>query len=261
MLDAREYYPKNFDDSLRWRILTKPINEYLCDNYLHRCDQIITVSDGLAKKYTEEYRIRCPEVVMSLPYSYSLEPVKNESDKIRIIYHGNANPSRKTEVMVEMMDFVDKRFTLDLMLMKSNPKYWNKIKDMVKGRNNVRVIPPVAVQEIIPFINSYDIGIFLCPPTNFNLKYALPNKLFEFIQARLAIAIGPSIEMQKIVTEYDCGIVSKSFEPRSLAEEINQLTPEKLTYYKEQSHKAAQELHADVNKEKVQHIVQKLLDD
>ena len=115
------------------------------------------------------------------------------------------------------------------------------------------------MQEIVPFINQYDIGLFLCPPISFNLKYTLPNKFFEFIQARLAVAIGPSIEMEKIVTEYDCGVVSRDFEPRSLAEEISRLTVDKITYYKLQSHRAAGELCSEANRNKVQRLFHELL--
>jgi hypothetical protein len=59
----------------------------------------------------------------------------------------------------------------------------------------------------------------------FNLKYILPNKFFEFIQARLAVAIGPSVEMKRLVKEWDCGIVAANFEAKSMAAEINRLTP------------------------------------
>ena len=41
----------------------------------------------------------------------------------------------------------------------------------------------------------------------------------------------------------------------------NKLTPEKLAYYKKQSHKAAQVLNADTNKEKVLKMIGKLLDE
>jgi len=259
MLDAKEFYPRNFDDSLRWRLVTKPLNEFLCEKYLHLCDKIITVSDGLAQEYANEYGVQS-EVIMSLPISYALEPVRNDNEPIKIIYHGYANSSRKTELMIELMDFVDERFTLDLMLANSNTdKYWHKINNLAKTRDNVRVIPPVAMHEIVSFTNSYDIGLFLCPPTNFNLKYALPNKLFEFIQARLAVAIGPSIEMKKIISEYDCGIASEGFEPNSLAKELNLLTLEELAYYKQQAHEAAQVLNAGTNKILVDRIVSSLL--
>ena len=55
------------------------------------------------------------------------------------------------------------------------------------------------MHELPRMANDYDVGLYLLPPTNFNQRYALPNKFFEFIQGRLAIAIGPSPEMAKLV--------------------------------------------------------------
>ncbi|MBI5952673.1 MAG: capsular biosynthesis protein [Chloroflexi bacterium] len=257
MLDAREYYPMNFNDQWLWRIQRKPVNEYLCREYLPRCDMIITVSDGLASEYRRVYGVQA-EVIMSLPASRDMQPSPPQSDRIRIIHHGVAGRSRKTERMIEIMDYVDDRFSLDLMLVWHNRRYYKKLVSMAEKRKNVRVIPPVPMQEIVRTINQYDIGLFLVPPTNFNLEFTLPNKLFEFIQARLAVAIGPSIEMRKIVEKYDCGIVSKDFSSLSLARELNRLTPEKLMQLKENSHKAAQELNAEANAKRVMQIVQDL---
>ena len=258
MLDAREFYPR-VDSSLRWRILTKPIYDHLCHKYLHRCDKIITVSEGLAREYSKEYGIQA-DIIMSLPFYHNLEPNSLSGNKIKIIYHGHASSFRKTELMIEMMDFVDERFSLDLMLANpSSDKYLHKINLLTKNRDNVQVVSPVSMKEIIPFTNLYDIGLYLAPSVNFNMKYMLPNKLFEYIQARLVVAIGPSVEMQKIVKKYDCGIISKDFEPRSLAEKLNQLTSEKLLYYKEESHKTAQKLNADTNKILINEILFSLL--
>ena len=259
LLDAREYYPRNYDDQWHWRLIEKPFNTYLCASYLRRCDKIITVSDGLAREYAREFQVE-PEVIMSMSAYQALQPVKMKTDKVRMIHHGRAGYSRKTEVMVKMMDYLDDRFSLDLMLLETKDIYWQKIVSMVAGRKNVRLIPSVPMDEIIKFTNPYDIGLFLVPPTNFNLKYALPNKFFEYIQARLAIAIGPSIEMKKLVEKYDCGVVSHDFDPRSLADKLNKLSSEKIMTYKENSHRAAGELNAEANKKRIVQILGELDD-
>jgi glycosyltransferase involved in cell wall biosynthesis len=254
MLDAREYYPKNYDDQWKWRLQQRPINEYLCKQYLHQCDKIITVSDGLAREYFKEYHVQ-PEVVMSLPAFHDILPAKTDGSKIRMIYHGWASLSRRTEVMIDLMGHVDERFSLDLMVMLDKSEYAEKFISMVRGRRNIRLIPTVSMQQLVPLTNTYDIGLFLCPPTNLNLKYALPNKLFEFIQARLMVAIGPGIEMRKIVEKYDCGIVSEDFNPESLARKLNSLTTQKVMYYKEQSNTAAHELNEETNRKRIREIV------
>ena len=116
------------------------------------------------------------------------------------------------------------------------------------------------LRDMGELLNKYDIGLYLLPPMNFNQEHALPNKFFEFIQARLAIAIGPSSEMTSIVEKYDCGIVSKDFEPENLASKINSLSTEKVRYYKQNSHKTAQELNSEVNYENIKRILAGLVD-
>ena len=115
-----------------------------------------------------------------------------------------ASKERGIEKMIEMMEYLDSRFTLDLMLVKTaDEEYFKNLESQVSQTKNTRIIPTVPFEEIIPFTSQYDIGFYILQPTNFNGYNALPNKFFEFIQARLAIAIGPSPEMSKYVKTYN----------------------------------------------------------
>jgi hypothetical protein len=260
LLDAREYYPGNYDDQWLWRTVKRPVNEFLCRKYLALCDKVITVSEGLAAEYHHVYGVH-PEVIMSLPVRWDLQPQEPQMDHIQIIHHGAAGRSRRTEIMLQMMDHVDERFTLDLMMICNDVKYWRHIVSLTEQRRNVRIISPVPMQEIIPTTNKYDIGLFLVPPTNFNLAHTLPNKFFEFIQARLAVAIGPNEDMSQIVRKFNCGLVANDFQPHSLARELNNLTAKSLMELKWHSHKAAAILNAETTGRRVREIVSELLQD
>jgi len=87
----------------------------------------------------------------------------------------------------------------------------------------------------------------------------LPNKFFEFIQARLAVAIGPSPEMARIVREHDLGIVSGDFSPKTFARSLSSLDGEKINYYKLRSHRIARRMSAERNKEILLDLVCQLL--
>ncbi|WP_300764029.1 hypothetical protein [Helicobacter sp. UBA3407] len=179
---------------------------------------------------------------------------------IRIIHHGYASLDRKIEGMIETMDYVDSRFHLDLMLVPNYQReYFNKLQAMVEKRKNVRILPPVSFEEIIPFSTQYDIGIFLCPPTTFNLEKCLPNKFFEFIQARLAIAIGPSPEMARLVQEYNLGIIAKDFSAKEMAKSLNALTKEQILQYKENANQTAKILNAEKEGEKLLGVLEEVL--
>ena len=86
----------------------------------------------------------------------------------------------------------------------------------------------------------------------------LPNKFFEFIQARLAIAIGPSPEMARLTKQYNLGIISKNFTPKSMAESLNSLTKEQILQYKENANQAAKILNAEREGEKLFRILEEI---
>jgi hypothetical protein len=125
--------------------------------------------------------------------------------------------------------------------------------------SNINFIEPVNINDIPKHTNQYDIGVFLLPPTNFNYTYALPNKFFEFIQARLAIAIGPSPEMAAVVKTYDLGAVSEDFTAESLAKKIKDLSVEKIMYYKKQCNKYASDLCVEKNWVLIKETVDRLI--
>jgi len=180
-------------------------------------------------------------------------------NKIKLIHHGGAIKSRRLDLMINMMNYLDKnKYELTFMLIKNDIKYYNYLLKLSKNISNINFIEPVSFFEIIKTLNKYDIGIYILQPHNFNNKYALPNKIFEYVQARLAIAICPSIEMSKIIKQYNIGICSDNFTPKSLANAISSLSIEKIMEYKNNSHKYAKELSSDENLIKIRNIISDL---
>ena len=241
ILDAHEYSPREMEDNLKWRIFYQPLKDHLCRKYINKIDGMLTVCNSVAREYKKNYN-RLPLVMINAPNYQIIEPYLNLSGRIKLVHHGGAIPSRKIELMIDMMNFLDDRFSLDLILMPVDQGYVRKLKKRINSDHRIRILNPLPMEDITSHINRFDIGVYILEPNSFNNCYALPNKFFDFIQARLAVAIGPSIEMKKIVKHYDCGLVAKDFKPESLAHELMQVTPEKIRHYKEKSHEAAKEL-------------------
>lgn len=256
IFDAHEYAPKEFASDFWWKFYFSEYKHYLCRRYLPMAERCMTVCKGLADKYEETFGVPF-EVMMSLAKKERLKPSPVE-EKIRIIHHGYPNPDRMLHLMIEAMDRVDERFHLDLMLIKTGTPYFDTLQKMVDKRENVSLIPPVSFEEIVPFTNRYDIGLYILPPTNFNTEHMLPNKFFEFIQARLAIVISPSKEMKKIVEEYNLGVISPDFTAESMAKVLNSLDQKKITAFKIQSDKAAQLLNEEENQQRLREMVKSL---
>lgn len=241
LMDAHEYSPREFDDKWLWKLLFGRYHDALCRRHLPRAAAMTTVCHGIAAEYERVYGVAC-RVVHNAPLDQQLSPSAVEEGAIRLIHHGSAIRSRHLEVMIEMMSHLDERFTLDFMLVETDSAYMGELRAAAGRHRRIRFIEPVPMPDICRRLNEFDVGVYLLPPVNFNHQHALPNKFFEFIQARLAVAIGPSPEMAHLVRQHGCGVVADSFEPQAMAEAIRALDVPAVTGFKQASDRAAREL-------------------
>jgi hypothetical protein len=245
VLDAHEFAPEEFSDRLWWRTLIRPYVDWQCRRYLPDVAAMTTVGEEIADAYERSYGVRATVVSNAPPYA-DLSPGA-VGRPVRVLHHGAAVRGRGLEEMLRLTDLLDDRFTVDFVLVEGSSGFRDELIARAKGNPRVRFPAPVGMRELVPMANAYDIGIFLLPPTNLNWRYALPNKFFEFVQARLAVAIGPSPEMAGIVRRYGCGVVAADFSPEALAAQINSLGTAQVAAYKQASHAAAADLCAERN--------------
>lgn len=258
ILDAHEYSPREFEESFVWRLTLGRYNHFICKKYLGRATFMTTVCQGIADEYQRQYRVKS-QVVYSAPTFKNLVPSPVDAGKIRLIHHGASIRARHLETMIAMMNHLDKRFTLDFMLVNTNPAYLAELKSLASSDNRIRFLDTVPMDEICQTINQYDVGVYILPPINFNHKHAMPNKFFEFIQASLTIAIGPSPEMAKLLMQHGLGVVAGGFAPKQLAEALNRLTAEEISAFKQASFQAAKDINAENQGKVILNAVQVIL--
>ena len=263
IFDAHEYSPRHFENRILWRTFFQPFYLHLCQQYIPKVDAMLTVGKGLAQEYQKNFG-KLPTIITNATAFSTVELTHPQNNKIRLVHHGIANPSRRLDLLLEMMKQLDDRFTLDLILMTSDfasgstKNYIENLKKDFQTDPRITIHPAVKSHEVVPTINQYDVGIFLLPPVNFNYANTLPNKLFDFIQARLAIAVGPSPEMADIINQYHLGIVSPTFDPSDLALELSKITSAQLLQYKVNASIAATELCAEKNEELMKSVINKI---
>ena len=260
IFDAHEYSPREWEDKLIWRLVIQPYILHYCNQFIPKVDLCITVGQRIAEEYQSQFGLEKVHVILNAPsLEADLTPSKVDANHVRMIHHGGAIKSRKLELMIEMMDYLDDRYSLDLMLVPSDINYLNQLKKKANSRK-VTFTDPVPMQDIAKEINKYDIGLLLIPPTNFNYKNCVPNKLFEFIQARLAIVIGPIQSCKDIVLNYNLAINSDTFQPHEIAKRICQVKPNTLTKLKESSNSAALDLNAENEAKKLLNLVKSVIE-
>jgi glycosyltransferase involved in cell wall biosynthesis len=251
--DAREFYPAEFENSTFFKVFLSREKWAMCRVYLPKVDVFYTVSNGLAMLYEEHFGKR-REVIRSLPLSAADLKAPNQMPTWKMVHHGLANPDRQLEQMIEVMALLDKRFTLDFYL-QGNQSYIASLKLLAAGNDRIQFKEPVPFKKIHEMLSQYDLGFYFLKPTGLNTLYSLPNKFFEFIQARLVLAIGPSPDMKFIVNQFDMAVVAKEFTAEAMAKALNELTEEEFLRMKAQTRIAAQEL----NWEKESQVLKTLL--
>ncbi len=242
IFNAHEYHPLEVEGDLKWARTWGRIYNEIYKKYLPKLDLLINVNQEIAHQCEKDFGIKSLVIPNASQYYPSSNEKRRSNSTLKFIHHGVPNPDRKLEIMVEAFRLLGDNYSLDLMLVQNESAYYKSLVNLTSGISNVRLIPAVQYSEIIPFISQYDLALYSLAPLSFNNRMALPNKFFEFVQARLPMIIGPSPVMSRYVTKYDIGKVAEDFGPESLAETIRSLSKEDLINFRLNLEVAAQEL-------------------
>ena len=188
------------------------------------------------KQYEKEYGIR-PHLVRNIPpkatppVTASRSSLQIPEDKTIIILQGNGiNEGRGGKELVEAMPLVDEKAVL---LIVGNGTMIPQLKERVKElylENRVSFVPRVTPEMLFNYTYLSDIGIALDRDLSPNLRFSLPNKLFEYIKAGTPIVASNLIERARIIRQYKVGMIVEDFQPQSVAEVINKLVNDKQLY-------------------------------
>jgi hypothetical protein len=257
VFDAHEHWTS---ESASWtplqRFSMRGAHEWIVDSYVPKTAGMMTVAAGIVRDFERRAAVS-PSLVTNAPFYLPLSP-SPVSEPIRLLHIGLADERRRLEDTIEAVRSLRERFTLDLVLGRHN-QYRRRLESLAASGPGIKILPPVANADLIPFANAYDVGLFLLPAQFPNQVHVLPNKLFDYIQARLAVAIGPSPEMAAIVREWECGVVSDEFTAASFAAALDLLSPVEIARMKSNANRAAAVLTADNNREPVLDLVRRAI--
>ncbi len=211
-----------------------------------KLQHIITVNDSIAAIFKAKYNKELV-VVRNIGEQLIQTNIKSKeelglpSDKKIIIIQGSGlNIERGIEEAIEAMLYVSDAVLIiigDGDVIPSAKiiveKYELSTKVLFFGKR--------PYSELMQFTHYADIGLALDKPKSLNYKYALPNKLFDYINTQTAVISSNLIEIEKIVKHYEIGCVIEQTEPKLIAAAINSLinNPELLATYKNNCKAAA----------------------
>ncbi|MCY4159408.1 MAG: glycosyltransferase [Bacteroidetes bacterium] len=220
VFDARELYT-HVPATIR-RPWVRMIWSTLQHLYLRHTNCIYSVSESIAQHLKKYYRLPAVHVVHNVPGpqrmtpSISLKQRLNLPSNMKIILHqGNLQKYRGGPMMVEAMRYTE---NATLVFMGKGPLR-TEIEQLVKTLNlasKVQFTDPVPPDQLLSVTASADIGLTFLEDCCLNHKYALPNKLFEYLAAGVPVIASDLPEIAQVIHQFDVGCVVPSGDVQAL---------------------------------------------
>lgn len=242
--DLHEYTPGQHSNDAGWRRHLAPLYRSLVRREVRRVGSVTTVAPIIRDEYERlSGRDDIGVVINATPFRDATpQPV---GEPIRLVHSGVALRNRRLELMLDAVERTTRPVRLDLYLMPNDPAYLAELRDRADAIPGLTVHPAVPYADLVDTLAAGDVGVFVLPPITQNYEWALPNKLFDFVQARLGVIIGPSSQMAAYVEGHGFGTVLADFTADSLAAELDGLTAERVAEWKAAAHAAARDLSAE----------------
>ncbi len=260
MADMHEWAAQETATILVWRLLVGPYMDYLCKKYLPRVAAVTTVSSGLAELYREHYG---PDtgVVRSTPVFQDLAPQPVDSNVIRLVHSGIADDRRNLPALIEAVNRLGGRFTLDLYLVEVPGGHLAALREQADANPLVTLHPPVPPASLPSVLNQYDLGVFLFPIKTLSQLHHLPNKFFDFVQARIGLVFAPAPETDAYIREHGLGIITSDTTADALVSALQDLAGDQVGAYKAAVDRAARSLSNETDTAYQHAVIARLLGD
>jgi glycosyltransferase involved in cell wall biosynthesis len=219
--DSHEYFtevPELVD-----RPNVKRIWERIESRIFPKLKTVYTVNQSIAEIYQNKYGISVG-VIKNLPPATRPDPKPGKLPELFVsrpflIYQGAVNIGRGLEQLVDAMEFL--------------PEYGLVIagqgdirSDLISRVDRLGLANRIFLPGMVPFENlawytrRAVLGISIEQDIGLNYHYALPNKLFDYMQAGLPVLASDLPEISRVVSEVDFGRIISHFEPSYIASEI-----------------------------------------
>lgn len=215
-----------------WRTLEKTI--------VPKMKYMMTASESYADWFQKTYAISRPVVVQNFPKKIENSQNYSEPNSPKIIiYQGVINPSRGLEKMIPAMKHID---DAELWIAGDGLKKEELIvltKDLgLEGK--VKFLGKHLPEKLREITKKADVGLSIEENNGLSYYFSMPNKVSDYIQARIPVVVSDFPEMRKVVDIFGAG--EKISSHNELAEKVKIVLQNGKHFYKESLDKAASEL-------------------
>jgi len=184
---------------------------------INKIDFMIVVCESAADWYKKEYGLPVDKimVIRNMPQHVGGQVCatgKNESplrqkmnlsaESILFIYQGILGEGRGVELALDVFSKAGGNKHIVFM---GHGSLEDMIKQYAEKYPTIHFQPSVPSGQVLEYTCGADIGLSLIEPSCLNAKFALPNKIFEYIWAEIPVIVSDFPEMARIVDQCHCG--------------------------------------------------------
>ena len=217
--DSHEYFTEV--PELIHRPKVQRIWEWLERKMVPKIEYAYTVCESVAKIYEKKYGTLF-KVVRNIPIALNNPGKKilhKEFPEKMILYQGAINVGRGLEQAILSMKFIENAKLFIAGDGDIKPRLIELV-EKEKLQNKVKFTGRLPLDELTNLTLLADLGLSIEEDLGLNYRFALPNKLFDYIQAQVPVLVTNLPEMEAIVNHYQIGEITTSLKPKKLAEKI-----------------------------------------
>jgi glycosyltransferase involved in cell wall biosynthesis len=143
-------------------------------------------------------------------------------DKVVVLYHGAANPSRGLQDALRALPLLPDNVVFAFIPVGA---FRDEFISTTVGISSerLRILDPVPEDQLVSFTRGADIGIIPIHPACVNYDTAVPAKVFQYLAAGLPMIVSELSEMKRFVETHRIGLVHEPQNAADLARKIQQL--------------------------------------
>lgn len=246
--DSHELALEEFAERSEWRKYVRPVVAHVEAQYIRSARVISSVSPGITAHLESTYRVPATHLTLRNAPAYQATDLRPAGDPVRLLYHGIISPGRGLEALIESAASWAPGYTLTVRGPASPPDYKDQLSALADRHGvtaRVSFEGPVPMTSLVAAARPFDIGLMALPGHSAHTRFALPNKLFEYMMAGLALGVTNLEEMTTLLYDTGAGFSLGDGSPAAIASAVNGLTREGIDHMRAAAIKAAKRYNWD----------------
>lgn len=231
---------------LWWRLAMRRSVSAIEHQLIRKADQVMTIGEGLAEALRARHGAAIGKltVLRNIPAHTCVPLELRDEPVLRLVYAGLIAPERKIDTMIQALALLPACWRLDIIGFgpAGHGEDLRRLADKLHVSDRIAWQQPVPPERLVERLSFADVGLYLSAGDTGQQRVALPNKIFEYTAAGLAVATHGSAEASTLTARHGHGIPLAASDAVALANALRPLDRPAIESLRAQAGVARQEL-------------------